>query len=349
MKKKGLKSLFSILIILIIICTIAFGIFIFIKKDTNGIVSNLFNQKEEPKEEVKDNKNGVYLYEEKIPSAYAITASCTVNSVKNYILVINKEYKIYRSTCMGTYLKKQGNTNDLEIKYNDEKKLYQISYDNNTYNKDNTVTTIKPNNNIETALKRVNLESYAFILKETQFTGNYYEISSAISGTNGKFTLNIKPNLLGGFYIEILGSQRQVIYSYNASNLDNLPQLRPLSDKIIILEKNHVNGLNNYSLKAITDKQIIYNLDNMLPITINNTTLNKNNSIYIKYDSINKKYKMLVGYDNKYCKENSTGNNVTYYEFEIVYDYSTSNLSKPEFKNIGYEKDGCTVVEKIME
>ena len=56
---------------------------------------------------------------------------------------------------------------------------------------------------------------------------------------------------------------------------------------------------------------------------------------------------MLVGDLNTFCdNDKKDSDEISYYEFEIKYNYSTKNFDSPEFKKVGKYSEGCTYVKK---
>lgn len=313
-------------------------------------LDNLF--KNETVAENKDNYNGFYVYKENLDRSYTAFEGCSVKSLDTYIVVLNKEYQVYRSTCMGTYLEKSGNTTELSFSFDKESQNYFIKFDDKIFKKDITTRSLEPNNNVSAKLHKLDLSSYEFILEQTQFEGNYYDIDSEIY-TNKYINIRIQPDKMGGYNFNFYTNDknRLELYNYFAKDLSVLPSLNAYYDKLIIIEKNTNDyRLTSYNLKTISPTmEADYDLSKMFPITINNQQLTTDNSIYIKYNESKKNYDLLIGYNNNFCYEDSDSDEIAYYHFTIEYDYKNLSLTKPVYQKTIYRKDGCGLYNKIVE
>ena len=343
--KKGL-----IIIILIIVIIIAIVAFIFINKNSINLGNIIKGNKEEIKSSVVDSKNGLYIYSEQLDVSQPIYTSCTVHSLDKVILIINDTYNLYDSTCMGVYNKESGKTSDLNIKYDEETKKYYIEKDDKVFRKNETQRVFYTHNEIAKELKQINLSNYKFVLNQTQFEGNYYNIDSQIKGISQTLFLNITPSS----YSTTLKISKKVqshyseLFSTTRNTFDELPNLYPFYDKVIVNERIKIDGKYKDTLKAISQSGEEYNLYNYFPIILNGETLDENNSFFTYYDSYEKKFHLLVSENETLCVYGSDSDDTTYYEFEIEYDYQTKNLSQPNFIGLGKKKDGCNRINKLV-
>lgn len=345
-KKKGL--LIGIFLFLLIILLIG-SFFFFRKKD---IIANLFHP-EIPQitenEEILDNVNGVYVLEENLGQNYNIYTGCNVNKIYQYILVVYDTYEVYRSTCMGTYLLNEGNTESLDLSYDESKKQYIINYNDVFYTKKEQVYEIITNNQIEEKLSSIYLDSYRFIIKETEFFGNYYPIMGKhIANSNGNYLMDIIPQGSSIFLRIYKGDiNSTTLYSYQGSNIDALPILSSFFDKIVILENNSFLQNTRYNLLTIDAFGTSYNLEEKFPIVIDGVSLTKDLPLFIKYNTSEKNYHLYVGLNSNFCASNE--NEISYYEFKIEYNYSKRNLDDPIFLQMRKGSNGCEQMKQIME
>lgn len=350
--KKSMKFLFFILII----CLVVFGGYYFITGKSNPI-SDLIDNITNEKAEILDNYNGIYVSYDDLNGSNFVFRGCSVSKIANYILIMDEEYYLYRSSCMGTFLKGEGKTSELKISTDETAETYRIDYDDRTFVKDSSVLEIVPGIEKLKLITAIQPDTYQLLLKETEQEGYYYDLDGVkIDGLSSNLAMDFKRNSLDGSYslgIRDIGSE-YYLYSYFLKNLDYLPDLYAFGKNLVIIEKNMNSDDTRYAyrFKVLTKDGITYNSDNMFPIIIDNVSLTTENSVYITFDQSTRNFKMLVGYDKKFCDENYTEENkdeIAYYEFTISYLYNQSTFTKPEFSKIGYKSEGCNYVNKILE
>lgn len=353
-KTRTIKNIKFIFFIFVICIVVFFGYYI-IKGERNPLMG--FIEKIREKDEILENYNGIYTYYDELNGSKFIFSGCSVSKIANHILIIDDNYFTFRSSCMGTYTKESGKTKDLAINTSEDKKDYFVTYDGKRYNKDYATMSIVPNNIISEKLQTIELSSYQLFIKETQFPGNYYPIERArISG--GSPTMNISfirdeysDSIVVTFYESKI--QRD-LYSFSIDDYNYLPDMYSYGKNVAIVEK----GLNKnnptrlgYDFKVINENGVVYKLEDMFPITINDVVLNSNNSIYVAFDPAKRVFRMLVGFDERMCVtsyQESEKDDITYYEFSINYNYAINGFDKPKFVKIGYKSEGCKYVNSIM-
>lgn len=346
--KKRTKSHFMFLLFVLCVCIITFGIYFIVKRELNPaiIIGGLTNDDGI----VIDNYNGVYEYRDDLGGSKPISIRCNASYISDFILVFNDSYYIYRSSCMGTYLNDSGKTKDLEIKENDESDSLFINYKGKKYEKNYAITSIVPNNDIKDQLRRINLNTYQLIVKETEFEGNYYNISAGINNISSNIKLNFI-HIENGTFTLSLDTNEDNLYSMVVNNFDYLPDLFPYGKSVVVIEKSKTLGDNvkfKYNFKVIDDQGMIYNLYDYFPIIVDDVTLNQDNSIFITFDYEKRVFRMLVGFDDKMCVTDDNSNDVIYYEFELDYNYVNKGFDKPLFVKKGLKSEGCSYVDNIM-
>ena len=346
--KKRTKSHFMFLLFILCVCIIIFGVYFIVKRELipSDIIEGLTNSDGV----VIDNYNGVYEYRNDLNGSKSVSVRCNISYISDLILIFNDTFYLYRSSCMGTYLKESGKTKDLEIKENNESETLFINYKGKRYDKNYSITSIVPNNDIKNQLSNINLNTYQLIVKETEFEGNYYDIYSNISNISSNIKLNFKHIENGTFNLS-LDIKADSLYSLTVNNFDYLPDLFPYGKNVVIIEKNKTLGDNikfKYNFKVVDEKGTVYNLYDYFPIVVDDVTLNQDNSIFIMFDYEKRVFRMLMGYDDKMCVTDDKSDDVIYYEFEIDYNYATNKFDKPLFIKKGTKSEGCAYVDKVM-
>lgn len=354
-KTRIIKDIKFFLFVFAMCIVVFFGYFI-IKGEKNPLIG--FIEKVTEKEELLENYNGIYTYYDDLNGSKYIFSGCSVSKIANHILIIDDDYFAFRSSCMGTYVKGSGKTKDLVVKLTEDKKDYFVTYDGKRYSKDYATMQIVPNNDVEEKLSKIELASYQLLIKETQFPGNYYSVENiGVVGLPSSIKMNIEHDEYSdSITVSILNArdENRLLYTYNIDDYDNMPDMYAYGKDIVVIEKGK--NKNNptrlgYTFKVVNESGIVYRLDDMFPITINDVTLNSNNSIFITFDQSKRVYRMLVGFDERMCSttyKESEKDDIIYYEFTIDYNYLIKGFDKPKFEKIGYKSEGCKYVSSVM-
>ena len=309
--------------------------------------------KEDTSDVFDDNINGVYNYKESVNPSKLVYAGCGLNEINNYILIINDNYKVFRSSCMGTFLKDEGNIDKLDIKQ--DGKDYYIDYKDHRYDKDTLTRAIVPENTTQKKMRKLEISNVQFLMEETEFEGNYYPIEIPINNNDMlvfQYNKDDSNTVLKQHFT--IGNKRSkaMIYSFEFDEFSEFPYLRSFGKKIVAIEKrDNLNSNMKYGYKFVVfdETGIIYNLDQMFPITVNNESLTiENNSVYVMYDTKERVFKLFVGYNKKMCVEESDKHEPIFYEFRINYNYSVGAFEKPEFYKVGYEDEKCTYINNYI-
>jgi hypothetical protein len=118
MKQNRTKSNFMFVFTLLVLCLVVFGgLYLYENRDKSitDIIDNIGNTRK-----VIDSYNGVYSYKDKINGTKTLFEGCMVNHFSNHILIVNDDFFVYRSSCVGTFMKDKGKTKDLNISVNEE-------------------------------------------------------------------------------------------------------------------------------------------------------------------------------------------------------------------------------------
>lgn len=344
MENKRVVNAIRLLIAIVILTVVVFVVDLIVNRDKK--ITDLIVNRD--KKKINDNYNGVYTNKDDLGMNVYAFNGCSFTTINNYILVVDDNYYLYRSSCMGTYLKESGETKSLNI--GEYSNSYFITHNDKRFNKDTSVRSIIPNNIIAKAKDPLELNSLSVIAKETEFEGNYFNFERTIKGMNSKILVNFSRLDNGAFKLGFK-YKGKVLYEYLVKSFDNMPLFHTMGSQIVMIERdNNINDASKYSYKfrVIGESGLEYDLQTYFPQIINDVTIGYNDSVYVKYDQQSRSYRILIGNDKKFCVENSTSENVAYYEYKITFDYQTNRFKKPEFVGIGREKDGCGYVSSIL-
>lgn len=338
--KKGLIILIGFILFVIVALFIYFAFF---TKEDNFIKSIIDNDKSEPiVSGINDNYNGVYSNIENIGQTINAFDGCTFSYISNYVLVNGDTYKVFRSSCIGTFFLESGETKNLKFIFNEKTKLYDLEYNHLLFNKDLSVGDIKITNK---EFNSVKIDYYKFVLKEVKYSNNFSRLTAEVGGYDG-----FKVLFNDGIYNVTLNSINGIpLYNYSTRDINNLPDVNVLNGDSIIFEKNVVNGSFNDRLFVYSKNGIKYNLMSHFPIVVDGVTLDSNSSILLNYNVNKKKYVMYVGYDENICAQDSLGDRIVYYEFDLEYDYYNKTFKKPYFISFGKGSQGCKTIKEIIK
>lgn len=352
---KSKRVVKNILFIFIVVILVIGGYFLYTKlTGKENVFNNIIDKKEEKSE--TDNYNGVYVYSEKLDRSYSVYGGCTVNSLDQYIVVIDDEYYLYDYTCMGTYEKGSGKVSELDFSLADNN-LYKLKYDDKTFDKNINISYVIPGSNIKSKIKSINPDTYKFVLKNSEFEGNYFDLEKIKIYGASNYSMSLIHDSGEHFFMTINGSDPTLsgktsqTMSLDIRNLDYLPDFVSVYSKLAIISKDvNSDNLYNYNLVLFDNlKGDMFNLKSLFPITINDKELNySNNSIYLNYSKLNRSFNLLIGYNNEFCSTDSDSNEVTYYLFKIDYDLENQSLKRPEYVKTYYKKDGCDDYNKMI-
>lgn len=354
MNKSRFKNNIKFIFIIFILCILVFGGYYLITGKENPFTELLEQITKESK--IVDNYNGVYVFKDDLNGSKYMFRGCSISQISNYILIIDDDYYLFRSSCMGTFPKGKGKTEDLSIQVDEEKNTYKIHYEEKDYTKDSSVLSIVPSIDVSEKVSSIQTDTYQLLMKETQQEGYYYDLKDVkIEGLSSRLTMSLERNeMMNTFDLSIKSpSSDFVLYSSQISDFDLLPSLYPYGKNLVLIEKNQSSDNERYAyrFKVLGNDGVSYNSDQMFPIIIDNTILSTENSVYITFDAANRNFKMLVGYDKNFCTDDyieEEKDDIAYYEFIISYDYSTFSFSKPTFSKIGYKSEGCKYINKVM-
>jgi len=346
MKKGWIKITVIVLLIIIVVIALYLGS----KGGKDNIISRILNNNTEKKESItaEDTISGVYVYKKNLGKTYTISSSCHISSLDKYIVLMNDDYFIYNKTCLGTFFEGQGKKNELEINKNETSNLNEIIYNGLTFTKDVYTKEFKPTTTKEQmdAIQTVDFNYLKFIIDNTEIPGHYYIIDANIAKAISKYGLIVNytsdTRSLRIYYGDSLK------YNLNIDDTNNLPEFYAMGNYIAVIE----NQSGRKVLKILDDTNTsipAYNSDNEFPITIDNRiTLDSNDKVYISCNESFKTFDVLITKNNTFCTDDgSNPNEVAYYRYKIEYNYKVKKWQM-NFITIGYNKDGCAEVKKIM-
>ena len=301
--------------------------------------------------DIDDYHNGVYFYDEPLDRSYAVYSGCNVSSFTSYIVVMNDVYYEYYGSCMKNSKVSDGKTEDLVFIVNKDTNEYQISYNDKTYKKNDKVNKVVEDNYLQNSFTSTTIDVFDFVLKYGDMSGDYQPLNVSLMGSTGKFQLSFTYNSQTKVFLEKIQSNNTDIYSYTYLDINKRPLYDFIENNLVSLEQTQVNGsgdsfIYRNNLVLLGEGKKKYDLTTEFPIKVNGTRVDNNRNIYIKKKS-NSTYGMLVGDLNTFCdNDKKDSDEISYYEFEIKYNYSTKNFDSPEFKKVGKYSEGCTYVKK---
>lgn len=347
MNKGRTKKNAKFMIIIFVLCVIAFGGAMLLKKDDN-VLSNVVNMFENDSY-VKDNYNGVYVYKESLGGSTQFFKGCSADYINNYIVIVDDIYYTYSSSCIGTFAFVEGKTKDLKIYTNDENKNFYIKYNDLIYTKDAAIRSIELSNNAKDFEGEINVSNYQLLFENSQFSGAYYDVKGRkISSLSSSLYITILHVENEKFTIQIRDKHDNLHYEYTFSDFEHMPLLYPYGAYLVILEKNESADRYMHNIKVVGESGLVYNMYDYFPIIVDGVTLDQNMNIYATFDKYTRKFKMLMSTNKNFCVDNGTTNDVAYYEFTVDYNYNKKGFDRPEFVQQGYAKDGCSYIDEII-
>lgn len=349
MRRKRFKININPFVVLITIFLVA--CFFLLRAESNLIHKFIYSTQEhvEEKQKKQVTKNGFYLFRENTSNSLTFFGGCTVNYFDNYLVVVNDEYHVYRSSCIGTFYRKNGKTKDLKFEDDDNNKVY-VTLDNNKFYKTESINYVKTENKFAD-MNGISPNYYKILFSEITATIPNVILSDISFNVFGAgLSFNFRYNEIENNYsFQIYNGETSNLYSKNVTKIENLPELRAFSKSLVLIDELEDTSAYHYSFKVLSNNGLIYNIEDKFPIKVNNVQLTKNNSIVIKYNSKDNNFVMLVGNDKKMCYEDSDSNDIAYYVFNINYNYLNKVFDKPEIIKIVYKKDGCNYYNEVME
>ena len=349
MKKGKSNNTFTFLIVLVIVCVFIGIVYLYVTTDGklfSEVIQNITDS-----QTVKDNYNGVYTHVDSLNGSKTLFNGCSLSHIDDHILIINSDYYVYRSSCIGTFLKAQGKVKELDIHEDLEKDTFYIKYDGLTYNKDYATTTLEVGNKAAASTNKAFYPSdYQLLFKESQFEDAYYDISEkTIYGSSSDLRISFE-HLEGESFKISLGVSKNKsedsYFEYVNKDFDTLPDIYTFGGYVAIVERNESGSKYSYVLKVFSYDGLVYNSDMMLPIIVDDVTLNTNSNVYITFNSSDRDFRMYISDSKEICPSDTK--KVGYYEFKIDYNYSTKSFEKPEFVKLGYGSGECQDIKEIV-
>ncbi len=347
-KKRTFKSILFILFLIVVTIIVFVAYYHFTGKENP--LSEIFNTST-PKSST-DSINGFYVYNEALGKQYNIYSGCNVSTLDYEILVMGEQYRMYKTSCMGSYFIDDGDTEDLDIQYDQENDVYYIEYDNHVYHKRHEVTSVVLGNTFLKNADSINMNSYKFILDQTEFKGNYYNINGLSMDGASKFKLYLNVSEEGYYKIGIDSNNSQRYSRYETpeySDVESMPDVYTYGKIIVFVYPDVYNGAYRYKFEIIdVSLNVVYDLATQFPIVVNDHTLSTQDYIYIAYQSSDRSFKMLVSESPDFCEEDSDSTDIAYYLFSLKYNYLKVNFDAPQFERLGYKNEGCKYVNNLM-
>lgn len=347
MNKSRTKNNFKFFLFILVICLVAFGgVYLFNKDgDLADGLSELFGDNSS----LKDNYNGVYLYEQSIGNSTSMFRGCSLDHIDLYIVIVDDLFYTYRSSCIGTFPFESGKVKDLDIFVNEESNNYYIKYNDLVYTKDLSIRHINIENNVAEYGDKFYVNNYELLFRESQFPGGYFNIQRLkIANLSNDMFIEFKHVDGERFDISLTNKENVLLYTYSFPNFDYMPMLYPYGGYLVILEKNELAHKYSNNIIAIGVDGPVYNLYDYFPIAVNGVVIDSNFSIFATFDKYDRKFKVFFSKDKNICVEDSDSTDVAYYEFVVDYDYAKKNFAQPEFVRQGLKNEGCNYINEIL-
>lgn len=345
--KKIVKRI--LLILLFVAIFVVVGIIIYSITSNKKILGDIIPIKSS--DNVDDYHNGVYFYDEPLDRSYAVYSGCNVSSFTSYIVVMNDIYYEYYGSCMKNTKIDEGKTEDLVFTVNDDTDKYQVEHNGKTFKKNDKVTSVIEEDALQSHFTSSSLDVVDFVLKYGQTEDDYKPINVKLSGSTAKYQLAFTYNKDSKVFLEKISLSNTEIYNYTYLNIEDRPQYDFIENNMVSLEKTKVDTINDNfiyrnNLVLLGDGKKKFELSKEFPITVNGVRIDMNKNIYVmKKDNIT--YGLLVGDLNTFCdNDKKESEEISYYEFDIKYNYTTKNFDSPELVKIGRYSEGCTYVKK---
>lgn len=330
-----LKLFFFILVVGLIT---GFGYYYLFLENSNegesGIIPSLSGKK------VYDVKNGVYIIKNKLEREKTLLGRCLVNSINDYLVVLNDDYMLYKGNCLNTVLISEGKSENLKFdKKNDSK--YTVTLDEKTYQKDDSINEIPVVNNVIIKSPRVNYDSLKFIIDNSEYEGHYYSFSGEISSQKEYYYDYSYNQQLNQFSISLnngISGYSKILKSFN-----DIPKFYTFNDYLLVLDEDKIGNSFSHKLYLYSEKEMIYDFNSIFPININGNVIDTNWNRMFRFDMISKTAYVVFDRDNNFC---NFENGNEYYEFKLTYDYQKNGFNVPDLLKKGTKESDCDYIKK---
>lgn len=343
-ESERVKNSIRLLIGLAILTVVLFvGDLIFNRK---GSVKEMFSGITNNK--ILETYNGVYTNHEDLGYRIVAYSGCSVESVDNQILIINDDFYLFRTSCMGTFFKEKGHTDDLNIIEKD--KAYEVHYKDITYKRDYKTMSIVQRNTVASKEGYLDLNSLNGIVKETMSNDEYYDIERNVDGLDKSSPLlAIFKHKDDGDFSLSFWKYDDKLYEYTIHDINKMPLYYTYGGNLVMLERESSDSLYSYKFKVLTRGGMTYNLAEKLPVNVDGESLDYNKSVFIVYDQKDKEFKMFIGNDKKFCVENGNKDKIAFYEFSIKYNYQKNEFDNPLYVKKWYEHENCDYINQYLK
>ena len=345
--KKIMKRLLLVLFFIAIIAVV--GIIIYSITSNKKIIGDIIPIN--TNSNIEDYHNGIYFYEEPLDRSYSVYSGCNVSSFTTYIVVMNDRYYVYYGSCMKNTKIAEGKTEDLVFKVNKDTKKYQVIYEGKVFDKNDKVNSVVETDYLKVNFSESSIEVLDFVLKNAQVEDDYKPVNVNLSDSYVKYNVLFSWDKETKVFTEKVSQSNTLIYTYSYYKLDDRPKYDFIEKYLVSLEPIKVYGSDESfkyrnNLVLIGDGKIKYDLKQEFPITVNGNKIDLSKNIYVaKKDRAT--YGLIIGESNTFCdKEKKNSDDVSYYEFDIKYNYTTKTFDSPELVKIGKYSEGCNYVNK---
>ena len=336
MKKSN--GIVKLVLFIVVVGTLGgFGYYYFFLRDTDqagGIFPSLSGEK------VTDYKNGIYVVKNNTTGAKISLKNCYVDSINDYLVVINEDYYLYHGNCLNMVYVSQGKTENLKFEKENDSKYY-IKLNDKVYKKDNSVNKIEVFNNVISDELKVNYKNLKNIIDYSEFPGHYYSFIGVIPTRKGhSFSYTYNPDS-NSFTFEIFNGDAH--YTKNMQIFNDIPKFYISNSNIIIIDKNKIGEGYKSELYVYSDMSKTYDYLSIFPININGIVIDSNWYRLFRIDEETKSAYVLFSRTSDIC---DFSNNNMYYEFRLPYDFQTTGFKTPDLYKKGSTPKDCSYAKK---
>jgi hypothetical protein len=217
-------------VIFLVVC------FFLLRAESNLIYKFVHSSQEQVEEKHKKEatRNGFYSFRENTSNSLTFFSGCTINYFDNYLVVVNDDYHVYRNSCIGTFYRKNGKTEDLKFEEAENGKVY-VTLDKIKYYKTESINYVKTENKFA-KMNGISPKFYKELFSEITATDsnvNLSGLSFSVSGAGLYF--NFRYNGIENNYSFEIYNNKSTLYSKNVNKVENLPELRAFSTSLVLI------------------------------------------------------------------------------------------------------------------
>ena len=337
-KSSSVTKLFLFILIVGTLC--GYGYYYFFMRDNEISESDVAPSLSRDK--VSDTKNGIYVIKNNTISKKTLLKKCVIDSINDYIVVINENYYMYRGNCLNTIYLGQGSTEKLKFE-KDNNSEYSVELEDVIYRKDYTTDKIVVENKVvSNNAVSYDYDSLKLVIDYSEFPNNYYSFIGNILYNNSYMFNYVYNKDFNSFSFNISYIQSS-IFSKSMKSFDDIPYFYSLGNNMVIIDLNKDGNRYGSHLFVYSGADKTYDYNSMFPLYVNNNIIDSTWNRIFRYDATNKVAYVLFSKTNDFC-DFSDGN--AYYEFKLSYDYKKNGFNAPDLYKKGINSKDCNYAKK---